>query len=134
MFLETSASCLRLANCRYLTSAKLEWRPATPSKENQGTPPKETTLNRADYLSGESCSEPNGVCRIWKGSPLRQFSETQASSHYVAYSGPLLTGYAGSYVCEPCERPTAGVYLSTETHKWLCGGCKKKVRRPGGPQ
>jgi hypothetical protein len=79
-------------------------------------------------------SEMKGVCRMWEGGPLRQFSETQANSHYIAYSGPFLTGYAGSYVCDQCQRPCAGVYFIKEIRKWLCGGCKKKLRRSGGRQ
>lgn len=76
---------------------------------------------------------PKGVRRMWEGGPLRQFSDTQVSSHYVGYSGPILKGYAGSYVCDRCQRPCAGVYPShpSETQReWLCGGCRKLGGKP----
>lgn len=72
--------------------------------------------------------------RMWEGGPLRQFSETEAKSHYIAYSGPFLTGYAGSYVCDRCLRPSAGVYIVKEQHSWLCGKCKGQLRLSGGGQ
>jgi len=74
----------------------------------------------------ESCNDRElaGLRRMWDGGPLRQFGETQASGHYVAYSSPFLTGYAGSYVCDRCLRPCAGVYLVKPPGIWLCGSCK----------
>ena len=91
-------------------------------------------LNQLHFptLPEQNHSEREGVRRMWEGGPLRQFSETEAKSHYVAYSGPFLRGYGGSYVCDRCQRPCAGVYLVRETHKWLCGGCKREPRRSGG--
>jgi hypothetical protein len=71
----------------------------------------------------------NSVCRMWDGGPLRQFSERQAGGHYVAYSSPILTGYAGSYVCDRCKRPCSGVYLAGPAKSWLCGPCKRNVQR-----
>lgn len=68
------------------------------------------------------------VQRMWDGGPLRQFSDRQAGGHYVAYSSPILTGYAGSYACDRCKRPCAGVYLVRPAKSWLCGGCRRKVR------
>jgi hypothetical protein len=85
-------------------------------------------------LPGQNCSELEGIRRMWERGPLRQFSETQAKSHYVAYSGPFLTGYAGSYICDQCHGPCAGVYFVKETRNWLCGGCKEKLRRSGRRQ
>jgi hypothetical protein len=64
------------------------------------------------------------LIRMWEGGPLRQFGSTQAKSHYVAYSSPFLTGYTGSYVCERCEEPCAGVYHVQPLGIWVCGGCK----------
>jgi hypothetical protein len=74
-------------------------------------------------------SATNGARQMWEGGPLRQFSDTQRGGHYIAYSSAILTGYAGSYVCDRCRRPSVGVYLShpSETeNEWLCGGCKKR--------
>jgi hypothetical protein len=80
---------------------------------------------------GKNGIELIGVIRMWDGGPLRQFSRAQASSHYVGYSGPFKTGYAGSYICDRCQGASAGVYLATEAHKWLCGPCKDQNRRSG---
>jgi hypothetical protein len=77
----------------------------------------------------------NGLRRMWHCGPLRQFSETQVSCHYIRYSGRILTGYAGSYVCDRCRRACGGVYLTylSETRpEWLCGGCKNQMQRYGG--
>jgi hypothetical protein len=82
---------------------------------------------REPSLPASPGKEPDGVRRMWNGGPLRQFSDTQAKSHYIAYSGRFLTGYAGSYVCDRCRRPSPGVYLFKETHQWLCGGCKGRI-------
>lgn len=84
--------------------------------------------------SDQNGLELNGVRRMWEGGPLRQFSETQASSHYVAYSAPFLKGYAGSYVCALCQRPSAGIYLVRKADKWLCGACKERGNRSGARQ
>ena len=70
----------------------------------------------------------SAVERMWPGGPLRQFSKRQAGSHYVAYSGPFLTGYAGSYVCDRCLRPCAGVYYAQTRQDWLCGACRSQPR------
>jgi hypothetical protein len=73
------------------------------------------------------------VRRMWIGGPLRQFSETQVNSHYIRYSSRFLTGFAGSYVCDRCQRPCAGVYPAhpSETQReWLCGGCRKLGGKP----
>ena len=70
------------------------------------------------------------VRRMWESGPLRQFSDTQAKSHYVAYSGPFLTGYAGSYVCDRCGRSFAGAYRVSSTQEWLCPNCSRgKLRQ-----
>jgi hypothetical protein len=72
--------------------------------------------------------------RMWNGGPLRQFSNTQAGGHYIRYSNRFLTGFAGSYVCDRCQRPSAGVYLSKPSktrNEWLCGGCKPSKREGG---
>jgi hypothetical protein len=61
---------------------------------------------------------------MWDGGPLRQFSDRQAAAHYVAYSSPILKGYAGAYVCDQCRRPSAGVY-HVRDGRWLCGPCRK---------
>jgi hypothetical protein len=75
-----------------------------------------------------------GLVRMWDGGPLRQFSTTQVSSHYIRYCGRSLKGYAGAYVCDECKRPCKGVYLShpSETRNlWLCGGCKHRLQGYG---
>jgi hypothetical protein len=67
------------------------------------------------------------VRRMWEGGPLRQFSSKQAKSHYVGYSTPFLTGYAGSYICDLCQVPCSGVYRVLPLEKWICGGCKERA-------
>lgn len=64
------------------------------------------------------------VIRMWEGGPLRQFSNKQAKSHYIAYSARFLKGYAGSYVCEGCLTPCPGVYRVEPLGIWVCGGCR----------
>jgi hypothetical protein len=73
----------------------------------------------------------NGIRRMWNGGPLRQFSVTQANGHYIAYCSPFLTGYAGSYVCDRCLRPSAAVYRLRTSRQWLCATCKKERKQTG---
>jgi hypothetical protein len=80
-------------------------------------------------LPGKDDPAPRGVRRMWAAGPLRQFGERQAGGHYVAYSSPFLKGYAGSYVCDRCLRPCAGVYYLRELKNWLCGDCRKQAKR-----
>jgi len=73
--------------------------------------------------------------RMWNGGPLRQFSNIPAGGHYIRYSSRFLTGLAGAYVCDRCQRPSAGVYLSKPSktrHEWLCGACKPSKKESGG--
>ncbi len=81
------------------------------------------TANSSQSLHSPSadCSEITAVARMWLGGPLRQFTPTQAKSHYIGYSGPILTGFAGSYICDGCKGPSGGVYLLPTVKKWLCG-------------
>jgi hypothetical protein len=69
----------------------------------------------------------DGVRRMWEGGLLRQFRDKQAANHYIAYSSPILKGYAGSYVCDGCLRPCAGVYRAKALRVWLCGLCRKGI-------
>jgi hypothetical protein len=88
--------------------------------------------HHANEVQRPSLMTSPGVRRMWEGGPLRQFSETQVNSHYIRYCSPFLTGFAGSYVCDRCRRPSAGVYLSHPSemqNEWLCGGCRKQVGR-----
>lgn len=91
--------------------------------------PRGAYLPVLSVLPDPNGPEPNGVRRMWEGGPLRQFSKTQVKSHYVGYSGPFLKGYAGSYVCDLCLLPSAGVYFLRPQRSWLCGKCKRKVQR-----
>jgi hypothetical protein len=98
------------------------------------------TLERVQCRVSPTLPDHNSsmnVRRMWDGGPLRQFSETQASGHYIRYSGRFLTGFAGAYVCDRCRRPCGGVYLTylSETgQEWLCGGCKNQKQRCGGSE
>jgi hypothetical protein len=74
------------------------------------------------------------IQRMWEGGPLRQFSDSntrpKGKGSWMAYSSPILTGWTGSYVCDECRVPVAGVYRVVSL--WLCSGCreKMKVRKP----
>ena len=84
---------------------------------------------------GEINPTPKDIRRMWDGGPLRQFSQTQVSSHYSGYYGAILRGYAGSYICDQCKRPSGGVYfcyLSESRKEWLCGRCKNQRAGCGG--
>ncbi len=72
-------------------------------------------------------NKPEGATRMWAGGPLRQFSRSQVTSHYKAYSGRFLRGYAGSYVCDGCQVPCAGIYRGKL--QWLCGGCREETAK-----
>jgi len=89
-----------------------------------------------------TCFQAGKHIRMWEGGPLRQFSETRVSS-YVSYSSPIMTGFAGSYICDACQRACKGVrrmgepnngagMASRATVGWLCGTCieGRKVRTP----
>ena len=71
---------------------------------------------------------------MWESGPLRQFSESCLGGYYIRVSSPFLTGYAGSYVCDECLRPSAGVLCVPHVSKWLCGRCKKQALHTGGCQ
>jgi len=70
-----------------------------------------------------------GIRRMWSGGPLRQFSNRQLKSHYVAYSSPILKGYAGSYLCDACQGPCQGRYRTPPLGNWVCGACKEDCER-----
>lgn len=59
---------------------------------------------------------------MWDGGPLRQFSKRHVSSHYKAYCGPFLKGFAGAYVCDGCQGPCPGIYRVDR--EWQCRSCK----------
>ena len=65
------------------------------------------------------------VRRLWPGGPLRRWSAIRSSGCQI----PLATGgFGGSYVCEGCREPVAGVYGVIRgvqrRQSWLCGSCK----------
>ena len=70
--------------------------------------------------------------RMWEGGPLRQFSDKQIASNFIFYSGAGFEGYAGSYVCDECQRPTPGVYELKvgvqASREWFCGTCREAQR------
>lgn len=70
------------------------------------------------------------VKRMWGGGPLRMFSNTRDPQATIRYHNADIDGFAGSYVCELCERPVDGVYFVKSETKWLCGGCRELVRTP----
>jgi hypothetical protein len=90
-----------------------------------------TYHSTAQTVKGKPASfHPRKVAiqRMWRGGPLREFSEVRLSNNQKAYSSPFLQGYAGSYVCDGCLTPTEGVYRVLLTKKWLCGRCKEKIK------
>lgn len=67
-------------------------------------------------------SEPT-VKRMWDGGPLREWSETRPSPHWIPYGKG---GYVNSYYCEHCQRPVPGVYQVQS--RWICGTCKAEQK------
>jgi hypothetical protein len=67
------------------------------------------------------------IRRMWAGGPLRQFSTAKQRPHggFERYTGPILNGWAGAYVCNECLSTSQGVYGPTPSGKWLCGGCRE---------
>ena len=66
------------------------------------------------------------IRRMWPGGPLRQWSGTRpATGKWISFAAG---GYAGSYVCDECQRSVDGVYRVVGAQKWLCGACRKAVR------
>lgn len=63
---------------------------------------------------------------MWQGGPLRQWAPKQPKGKsWVKLAGD---GFAGSYVCERCQRPVDGVYRVLEPQKWVCGPCKDALK------
>ena len=65
------------------------------------------------------------IRRMWDGGPLRQVSTKRVSNgNWTTYESPGFKGYAGTYVCDICQRPVEGLYRATRGLKWACGACK----------
>jgi hypothetical protein len=75
------------------------------------------------------------IQRMWPGGPLRHFSieKRQPAGHYIAYSSPILTGWAGAYVCDLCRESSDGLYFARGEQKWLCGAGKTQCRPSASP-
>ena len=101
-----------------LLRAQSERSPNSPIENRIPSSAPRGGMNRAE-------PSPHVLKRMWPGGPLRQFSKRQAGGNYTAYSGPIPTGYAGSYICERCQRPCAGIYFVRPVKNWVCGPCKR---------
>jgi hypothetical protein len=66
------------------------------------------------------------VRRMWEGGPLRQWSAKRTNTTGLALGHG---GFAGSYVCDGCQRSVDGLYDVREAKKWLCGACRE-ARKP----
>jgi hypothetical protein len=58
--------------------------------------------------------------------PIHQRQQTR--HNFIKYESLNLSGYAGSYVCDVCRRPTGGLYYIRSLKKWVCGGCRRAVK------
>ena len=83
-------------------------------------------LNHGDTVSSSRQLPAVEVRRMWSGGPLRQWSETNPSRSWLAYA---TGGYVAAYVCDQCQVPCDGVYFVRGEQKWLCGRCRKAVRK-----
>jgi hypothetical protein len=65
------------------------------------------------------------VKQMWPGGPLRRFSPIRKGGCQLPLEGG---GFGGSYVCEGCQVPVAGVYRVIDRverrESWVCAGCK----------
>lgn len=74
------------------------------------------------------------IVEMWPGGPLRRFSETRTSGGWTPYSSPLMTGYAGPYVCAVCGADaTQGVY-GPSPNGYRCAKCTSQVARRKVPR
>jgi hypothetical protein len=63
--------------------------------------------------------------------PLRLFGPNKFAGGKI-YESRTRTGYAGSYYCDACLQPVAGVYrVAGAVEQWLCAACggQKAARR-----
>lgn len=70
---------------------------------------------------------PSKVKRMWPGGPLRRWSPVRQTGCKM----PLADGgFGGSYVCEGCSEPVAGLYRMfdrvEQRESWLCVRCKTR--------
>ena len=75
------------------------------------------------------------VMRSWPGGPLRRWSPVRQGQCKM----PLAEGgFGGSYVCEGCSEPVAGVYRVFDRverqESWLCAHCKEQSDAHKVPQ
>lgn len=75
-------------------------------------------------------ASPSEVKRMWPGGPLRRFSPVRKGACQAPLEGG---GFGGSYVCEGCQMPVAGVYRVIagvqSRESWLCASCKAQPQR-----
>lgn len=65
--------------------------------------------------------------RMWRNGPLRRSSPTRSGGCQM----PLTVGgFGGSYICEGCSEPVAGLYRVIHPvqrqESWLCAACKAR--------
>ena len=68
------------------------------------------------------------IRQMWPNGPSRIWSQTKGSMADLRYEPD---GFVGSYVCQGCNQPVAGVYRSGTSktgENWLCGGCAKREK------
>src|SRR5215469_16960575 len=66
---------------------------------------------------------------MWPGGPSRMYSPVKCSAAPIGYADG---GFVGSYVCQKCGQPEAGVYrvkAGAQTGMWICGRCLSPGKR-----
>ena len=91
----------------------------------------------------EAAETEIAVIRMWPGGPLRQMSESKASSTFIPVTPVGNLTFAGRYVCDGCQEPSKGVYRQDYSNTsgnrrsggisgWVCDSClqgKARVTR-----
>lgn len=69
--------------------------------------------------------------RMWPDGPLRQWNATRCPAAKMALDSG---GFGGSYICDGCQLPTAGLYRAIDRvqrrETWLCAQCRTRHEKP----
>lgn len=69
--------------------------------------------------------------RRWPGGPLRQWNATRCPAAKMALD---CGGFGGSYICDGCQMPAAGLYRAIDgverRETWLCAQCRTRPKKP----
>ena len=71
------------------------------------------------------------IRRMWKGGPLRGWTDKATPNTPLRYQHGATVGYVGSYVCDRCKAGTVGVYRVAVPLRWLCAGCRERLPLKG---